>query len=204
MLNLTKRCCLSYSICFGCFQCNRRVSVKKLHLFHINPPLSVSWGKMRFWVLFDEKTSLSSFSDEQHSFTRNWAQNEDLMLGGQFLSEIWGNYVSYQIYGLFGCFHSKRCVSVKKLHLFHINPPFSVSWGKMRFWVLFDEKTSLSSFSDEQHSFTRNWAQNEDLMLGGQFLCEIWGNYVSYHIYVFLDVPLQKRWFWEEITSFSN
>ena len=100
MLNLTKRCCLSYSICFGCFQCNRRVSVKKLHLFHINPPFSVSWGKMRFWVLFDEKTSLSSFSDEQHSFTRNWAQNEDLMLGGQFLSEIWGNYVSYQIYGL--------------------------------------------------------------------------------------------------------
>ena len=99
-----------------------------------------------------------------------------------FLSNLW----------CFGCFHSKRCVSVKKLHLFHINPPFSVSWGKMRFWVLFDEKTSLSSFSDEQHSFTRNWAQNEDLMLGGQFLCEIWGNYVSNHIYVFLDVSTAR------------
>ena len=148
---------------------------------------------MRFWVLFDEKTSLSSFTDEQHSFTRNWAQNEDLMLGGQFLmwnlrklcflSNLWS----------FGCFHSKRCVSVKKLHLFHINPPFSVSWGKMRFWVLFDEKTSLSSFTDERHSFTRNWAQNEDLMLGGQFLCDIWGNYVSYHIYVFFGCSHCKR-----------
>ena len=36
------------SSCFGCFRCNRYVSVKTLYPFHINPLLSVSWGERRF------------------------------------------------------------------------------------------------------------------------------------------------------------
>ena len=48
--NVHKLGSISYSSCFGCFQCKRCVSAMNLHLFHNNPLLSVSWGEMHFWV----------------------------------------------------------------------------------------------------------------------------------------------------------
>ena len=106
--------------------------------------------------------------------------------------EIWGNYVSYHIY-VFLDVSTARDVFLWRNYIFFILIHLLVFLEeKCVSECYLTRKTSLSSFSDEQHSFTRNWAQNEDLMLGGQFLCEIWGNYVSYHIYVFLDVSTAR------------
>ena len=145
---MRKLCSRSYSSCCWMFPMQESVSVMKVRLFHWNPLLSVSRAEMRFWVLLEENDRSSKLSDWHLSFTWNWAQIEDLMLGVQFLCKIWENYVPAQVYRVLAVSKqvdtSKKVISMMKLHLFHFNTLLSVSWGEMRFWVLLEEKDSLS------------------------------------------------------------
>ena len=97
--------------------------------------LSVSWRKLRFWVVFGrERPVKASFSDEQLQFLHGiWAQNEDLLLVGQFLCKIWENFVPFHIHPVFDVSTCKRFFFVKKLHLFHIYPPFECFLRKNAF-----------------------------------------------------------------------
>ena len=128
--NVHKLGSISYSSCFGCFQCKRCVYAMNLHLFHNNPLLSVSWGEMRFWVFLEEKHSLSKFSDERLNFARNWANNEDLILAVHLLCKIIESYI-----------------------LLHIHPVLDVSNARdvfLRWTCIFFKIILFSVFLDEK------------------------------------------------------
>ena len=126
-----------FCLFFVCFQYNRCVSVNKSHILHINAHFSVSWGEMRSWVVLGEKDILSEFSDENSVLHGIQLRLTVWCLESKTIILDFGKLCSLSYLSFFVCFQCKKCFSVKKFHIFHMNPLFSVSWGEMLFCVLY-------------------------------------------------------------------
>ena len=66
------------------------------------------------------------------------------------LLNIWEKYIPFQIHPVFGMSPMKEICFGEEIITFSNNTLLSVSWGETRFWVVLEEKDSLSKFSDEQ------------------------------------------------------
>ena len=102
------------------------------------------------------------------------------------------------LYIVFWMFSMQESVTVMKVPLFSLKSTFECFQRRNAF---------LSGFGWERQvkhlSFTWNLAQNEDLMLGVQILCNIWENFVPSHIYRVFAVFNARECFCDEFTSFS-